>query len=304
MSDPSTEPHSAAVLNTQRNFWWHGDFLQLIARRLGLDRVGRVLDVGTGVGHWATTLMPVLAPDVTVVGVDREPQWVELAQERVVELGVADRCRFLQAAAEDIPFPDASFDLVTCQTLLIHVSEPMSVVAEMQRVVRPGGLLLLSEPNNLAGMLVADSVIAKKPVAYWVERLEFALICERGKAALGEGNNSIGDLLPGMLAQAGLIDIRSFINDRSSPLLPPYAPAEQQELKNVILKTPEDSPLGWLETDTKRYFVAGGGDPDEFERRWQLRLDEHSETARELRAGHLQTAGGGIHYLISGRRPT
>ena len=54
-------------------------------------------------------------------------------------------------------------------------------------------------------MLVADSTTADEPVAELVERIEFALICERGKAAVGEGNSSVGDLLPGMLAQAGLI---------------------------------------------------------------------------------------------------
>ncbi len=68
----------------------------------------------------------------------------------------------------------------------------------MRRVPRPGGLLLLSEPNNVAGMLVADSVSATRPVAEVIERVEFALICERGKAAVGEGDSSRDDLLPGL----------------------------------------------------------------------------------------------------------
>jgi ubiquinone/menaquinone biosynthesis C-methylase UbiE len=122
--------------------------------------------------------------------------------------------RYVQGVAEALPFEDESFDLVSCQTLLIHVADPTVVINEMRRVVRPGGQLLLSEPNNIAGMLVADSTTARKPIPELVERIEFALICERGKATLGEGNNSVGDLLPGLLAHAGLIDIRCMSTTR------------------------------------------------------------------------------------------
>jgi ubiquinone/menaquinone biosynthesis C-methylase UbiE len=165
-SDYSTDAHSAAFLNTpQRDFWWNRDFLELVARRLDLSPVRRVLDVGAGMGHWSTALLGVLPPDATLVGLDREPRWVERAQQDVNEPGVGERCRFMQGVAEQLPFEQESFDLVSCQTLLIHVPDPIAVIAEMRRVVRPGGLLLLSEPNNLAGMLVADTVIADKPVA-------------------------------------------------------------------------------------------------------------------------------------------
>ena len=115
----------------------------------------------------------------------------------------------------------------------------------MRRVVRRGGRLLLSEPNNLAGMLVADTVLADKPVADWVERVEFALICERGKATLGEGNNSIGDLLPGLLAQAGFVEVQAAINERAWPLVSPYATAEQEALRSMIISMPDDAPWGW-----------------------------------------------------------
>jgi hypothetical protein len=133
--------------------------------------------------------------------------------------------------------------------------------------------------------------------------VEFALICERGKAALGEGNNSIGDLLPGLLAQAGFVDVKASINERAWPLVSPDATAEQQALRSMIISMPDDAPWGWPAADTKRYFLAGGGDPEAFERRWQLRLDEHRQGRAELRAGRFHTAGGGIHYLISARRP-
>ena len=187
---------------------------------------------------------------------------------------------------------------------MIHVADPAAVISEMRRVVRPGGLLLLSEPNNLAGMLVADSTTASKPVAELIERIAFALICERGKAEVGEGNSSVGDLLPGMLAEAGLIDIHCTLNDKTFALAPPYEPVDQRALRDVIIANAESDWWVWSREEAKRYFLAGGGRENEFEPRWQRRLEESRETARELAANRLHTAGGGIHYLISGRRPT
>jgi ubiquinone/menaquinone biosynthesis C-methylase UbiE len=55
-----------------------------------------------------------------VQGVDREAFWVEKAAARATAHGLADRFSYQVAVAEKIPFADASFDLVTCQTVLIH----------------------------------------------------------------------------------------------------------------------------------------------------------------------------------------
>jgi ubiquinone/menaquinone biosynthesis C-methylase UbiE len=302
--DPSTRPHSAAYFDEQRDFWWNDDFLRLVATRIGLERVRSVLDVGAGLGHWGSTLLGLLSPEASVIGVERDPRWVIQAGERVDELGLTDRYRYVQGVAEGLPFEDQSFDLATCQTLLIHVADPAAVICEMRRVVRPGGLLLLSEPNNLAGMLVADSTTAGKQVAELMERIAFALICERGKAAVGDGDSSVGDRLPGMLAEAGLIDIQCVLNDKTFALTPPYEPDDQRALRDVIIANAESDRWVWSHEEAKRYFVAGGGPANEFEPRWQRRLEESRETARELAANRLHTAGGGIHYLVSGRRPT
>ena len=142
--DPSTEPHSATYFDEQRDFWWNDDFLRLVAARIGLELVRSVLEVGAGLGHWGSTLLEVLSPEACVVGVERDPRWVIQAGERVDELGLTGRCRYVQGVAEALPFKDESFDLVTCQTLLIHVADPTAVIREMRRVVRPGGLLLRS----------------------------------------------------------------------------------------------------------------------------------------------------------------
>ncbi|MFZ4429870.1 MAG: class I SAM-dependent methyltransferase [Phycisphaerales bacterium] len=118
------KPHSAEFFNEMRDHWWHADFLELMAKRLALGEVRRVLDVGCGVGHWSRSLAPVLSPEATVVGIDREPRWVKEAGEAAARLGLQPRFTYRQGDAFALPFDDGVFDFVTCQTVLIHLSEP------------------------------------------------------------------------------------------------------------------------------------------------------------------------------------
>ena len=300
MDEP--EPHSAAYFNEQRDFWWNADYLELVARRLRLSEVSSALDVGAGIGHWGRTLMTILSADAHLMSLERDPRWVAAARQAAADTKLVDRCEYRQGTAEALPFDDATFDLVTCQTLLIHVADPAVVIAEMRRVLRPGGVVLLSEPNNLAGALVADSVTAGRSVAAVVEHVEFVLTCERGKQALGEGNSSVGDLLPGYLHSGGFREIQSFLNDKTDQLVPPYERPDERALARAIITSSQERRWTWTEDDARRYFAAGGGQAEDFDRRWQRRLSEQEELAQQLRDGRLHGSGGGIHYLISGRR--
>lgn len=302
-SDHRREPHSAAYFNDQRDFWFNDDWLALLARRLGLDQIRRALDVGSGQGHWTLLLVALLAPDAEVVGVERELEWVRHATQQAERRGVAERVSFVGGTAEHLPFADHSFDLVTCQTVLMHVRDAGPVVAEMVRVVSPGGLVLLSEPNNAAGMLVLDSARADESVAQRLQRVGFLLTCERGKAMLGEGDAAVVDLLPGMLQRAGLVDVRAFTSDMTDLLIAPYEGPAQQALRAAILGGADDGWMGWSRAQAQRWFAAGGGNERDFGTVWERRCREASDADRALREGRLDTAGGHIHYLICGRRP-
>ena len=129
--DPTTrgeaEPHSAAVLSDWRDDWWNQDFLGMIADRLDLRQVVHAVDVGCGKGHWSRTVRRFLHPSAALVGVDREAEWVHEASTLSEGL---ERMRFVQGTAEALPLPDASADLVTCQTVLMHVADPVSALVE------------------------------------------------------------------------------------------------------------------------------------------------------------------------------
>ncbi len=299
------EPHSSAYFGEQRDYWWNTDYLELLARRWQLETVGTVLDVGSGIGHWSALVASVLAPRAKVIGVERDLRSVERAQQRACEHGLADRLQFLVGVAQELPFEDGTFDLVTCQTLLIHVPDVAAVIGEMRRVTRPGGLIIVAEPNNVASMMVATSRDLGEPLDAKVERLEFVLRCERGKIALGEGDNSIGDLLPGFLYDAGLLDIEAFLNDKTFALVPPYDSAAQQALCVELREDVEQRRwVGWSRAEARRFYLAGGGNEVEFDQLWQHRLNETDEALRQLEAGQLHSGGGSIEYIIRARRPS
>src|SRR5215510_1466287 len=264
------QSHSAEYFGDTRDYWWNADFLALMAGRLALERVRDVLDVGCGVGHWGQLLARVLPAGARVHGVDRDASWVEKAAARAAARGLAERFSYQVSVAEKLPFADASFDLVTCQTVLIHVPDPGAAIAEMVRVARPGGLILAAEPNNIANALILDSLTFHDPIDEIIGRARLQLVCERGKAALGEGNNSIGDLLPGLFAERGLLDIRVYLNDKANGFVPPYDSAEQRAVLEERTDHKQRDFWIWSRTDTQRYFHAGGGGADEFDRLWSL----------------------------------
>ena len=94
---------------------------------------GTVLDVATGTGLVAEQL---LARGHRVTGLDQSPEMLAVARRRF-----GDRVELVEASATEIPFPNASFDHLTFTYLLRYVDDPGSTLAELARVVRPGGTI-------------------------------------------------------------------------------------------------------------------------------------------------------------------
>lgn len=97
----------------------------------------RALDAGTGAGALALALAPQVRE---VVGVDLVPELLELARPRAEGLG---NVRFLQGDVTRLAFERGSFDLAGTLRTLHHVGRPELVVAELARVTRPGGRVLV-----------------------------------------------------------------------------------------------------------------------------------------------------------------
>jgi demethylmenaquinone methyltransferase/2-methoxy-6-polyprenyl-1,4-benzoquinol methylase len=117
---------------------------RLLVSRLPRDG-GHVLDVATGTGLVAAEL---LRCGYRVTGLDRSPGMLAVARARF-----GDRVPLAESSAESLPFADGSFDHLTFTYLLRYVDDPGATLAELARVVRPGGVLASLEfgvPGGLA----------------------------------------------------------------------------------------------------------------------------------------------------------
>ncbi|HBK08586.1 MAG TPA: class I SAM-dependent methyltransferase [Acetobacteraceae bacterium] len=123
-----------------------GDITETLERRLILRLAGplqgqSVLDVGCGDGTLA--LDAVRSGAARVVGCDPDPRMIARAAEQAARAG-AD-ISLAVARSQALPFADASFDAVTCITVLAFVPDAAGAIREMARVLRPGGRLVIGD---------------------------------------------------------------------------------------------------------------------------------------------------------------
>jgi len=113
-----------------------------LVRALSLIPAPLVLDVATGTGRLPRALLRQPAFDGRVIGLDLSRRMLRQAVERTAQF--ADRLTYIWQDARRLPFDDDTFDAVTCLEALEFTPDAREVVAELVRVLRPGGVLLVS----------------------------------------------------------------------------------------------------------------------------------------------------------------
>jgi demethylmenaquinone methyltransferase / 2-methoxy-6-polyprenyl-1,4-benzoquinol methylase len=116
---------------------------RFLVSRIEVGREDTVLDVATGTAAVAIEL--VRRTGCRVVGLDQSPEMLAAGRARVEAAGLTERIRIVEGSAERLPFPDGSFDALTFTYLLRYVEEPAAALAELTRVVRPGGTIAALE---------------------------------------------------------------------------------------------------------------------------------------------------------------
>ena len=135
--------HTYPILfRVEQSHWWHigrrkiiASFVEDICRRV-TDRRPRILDVGCGTG--ANLLM--LSKYGDAEGVDVSEDALAFCRERGLE-------NVKLGAAEELPYDDGTFDLVTALDVVEHLDDDLAGLREMRRVLRPGGRVLLFVPT-------------------------------------------------------------------------------------------------------------------------------------------------------------
>jgi ubiquinone/menaquinone biosynthesis C-methylase UbiE len=117
-------------------------------RRFDLHGMKSILDVGSGAGQIAKHLLKYSDPGAQITCIDLSRQMLRRARARL-KSGVPS---FVAADLSALPFADASFDGVTCGYVLEHLPDPRKGLAELARVMQPGGrMFLLTTEDNFSG---------------------------------------------------------------------------------------------------------------------------------------------------------
>lgn len=129
---------SAGLYDTLVTSLLEGFYRRVAEEVVALNPSTLVLEVGSGPGRLAV-LMAQLSPTIRVIGVDISPSMVERAARRATEAGLSERVEFKVGDVADLRFPNGHFDTVVSTLSLHHWADPSHGLAEIWRVLKPGG---------------------------------------------------------------------------------------------------------------------------------------------------------------------
>jgi demethylmenaquinone methyltransferase/2-methoxy-6-polyprenyl-1,4-benzoquinol methylase len=121
--------------------WWKRFAINLTGVKAG----NRVLDLAGGTGDLASRLAPLVGPAGQVVLADINAAMLEEGRQRLTDAGLVGNIAYVQADAEQLPFPDNHFDCITMAFGLRNVTHKDRALVAMQRVLKPGGCVLILE---------------------------------------------------------------------------------------------------------------------------------------------------------------
>jgi ubiquinone/menaquinone biosynthesis C-methylase UbiE len=199
----------------------------------------RVLDVGCGPGLDTVAMAALVGPTGSVAGVDHDPAMVAAADARAEAAGIAEWTLHQVAEAARLPFAADSFDACRSERLFQHLPQPEQALAEMIRVTRHGGLVVVMDTDY--STLTIDSRetdIERRLARYTTERLHSGYVARH---------------LYGMFRRAGLLDVSVEV----SP---------QAFLRYPLAR------LGWLD-EVERQALATGIVTEEALARWRADLE-------------------------------
>ena len=186
---------------------YSAEFQKLLSRRSAANTAAhllpllepglRVLDFGCGPGTISMGLASAVAPG-ELHGIDVEASQIEMARAAAAA-GGHDNATFRTGDALDLPFEDDSFDVAHCHAVLMHVPDTRGVLAEVMRVLKPGGVLSSREMIGDSTFFAPDiGHLTVEGLATFLELLE-----------ANGGHAQMGKDLKGVLVEAGFADVRA-----------------------------------------------------------------------------------------------
>jgi len=130
--------------------------------RLPLPHARRILALGCGTGIEVRALRRLTRPETAITGVDHSPALIDAARRLTADEGLSDNVTYQVGDAHHTPHGDEEFDIVVMHTLISHVDDPLQVLREARRLVRPGGTVAIFD-GDYASLTFAypDHALAK-----------------------------------------------------------------------------------------------------------------------------------------------
>jgi len=187
--------------------WALGPGRRRAVARLPLERGDRVLEIGVGTG----LSLPFYPEHVHVTGIDISEAMLDQAQERLEGLG-RDGVDLRLMDARDLTYPDATFDHVLAPYVISVVPEPERVMAEIARVLRPGGTAIVVNHFLSRNRALAAVERALTPVSQWIG---FRLDEPLERVTLAAGFDLVGVDPVNLFGQWSLVELRRATGTRS-----------------------------------------------------------------------------------------
>jgi SAM-dependent methyltransferase len=162
--------------------------------RLRLCPNEAVLDVGCGAGEVCVELARRVGPGGRVCGVDLSEAMIDVARKAAETVGVLVEHQV--AGIYALPYPDATFDVVRAERVFQHIDDPVRALAEMVRVARPGGRIMVMDPDHSQCSQALDN-----------RALEHVSEAVRSQFLRDIANPHIGIRLRGLFVGAGLREL-------------------------------------------------------------------------------------------------
>jgi demethylmenaquinone methyltransferase/2-methoxy-6-polyprenyl-1,4-benzoquinol methylase len=205
--------HSVAakydVMNDLMSMGIHRIWKRQTIEMSGVRSGDSVLDLAGGTGDLTMRFSDIVGPEGRVILADINESMIKVGRDRLIDKGVVSNVSYVQANAEELPFPDDSFDCITIAFGLRNVTDKDKALASMCRVLKPGGRLLVLEFSK------TDNPLLTK--AY--DTYSFKILPKIGKLIAGdeESYRYLAEsirmhpdqaTLKGMMETAGLVNCR------------------------------------------------------------------------------------------------
>ena len=213
-------------LKLTRSLYLNIDYLQFLVEKVWkITTKVDVVDFGCGYGYLGLVLMPLLPEGSTYTGVDISEELINKGRE--IFKNVSFNYKFIHSSANSVPEKDDTFDIAICNSVLMHIPEPDTVITEMKRITKNDGMIISCESNWNAvnALMYIDGIKKSKITDLGFLQILFERVHEKTKT---DGN--IGMKMPVIMARNNIKNIQARISDAIRIILADEKNEEQDSI--------------------------------------------------------------------------